>query len=363
MKHTTFKGKPIHKAALMYAEEFKEGKLSRREFLARTTSLGVAAATAYALGGLNMPAQAQATPAQGGTIKCQMSLRALKDTRTADWSEIANATRGTLEYLVEYNSDGSFRGMLLDSWETNDNATQYTLKVRPGVTWNNGDAFTAEDVARNIARWCERGVEGNSMAARVGGLIDDATDMARDGAIVVVDDMTVQLNLSAPDIAIIANFSDYPAAIVHSSYNPDQLQNVGTGPFIIEELEVGVKCVLARNTDHTWWGTDVYSGPYLENAPEFVLGYNRGYRTSWDCATGVVKAPLFEDNVKAWSGDHCMDPRLVPGVLFCNRDIDIADPALIDIAPTALQQFGIEPPKHMDGKVLQFTDDAKETTA
>lgn len=107
----------------------------------------------------------------------------------------------------------------------------------------------------------------------------------------------------------------------------------------------------------------LYSGPYLENAPEFVLGYNRGYRTSWDCATGVVKAPLFEDNVKAWSGDHCMDPRLVPGVLFCNRDIDIADPALIDIAPTVLQQFGIEPPKHMDGKVLQFTDDAKETTA
>ena len=98
MKHTTFKGQPIHKAALMYAEEFKDGKLSRREFLARTTSLGVAAATAYALGGLNMPAQAQATPAQGGTIKCQMSLRALKDTRTADWSEIANVTRGTLEF-------------------------------------------------------------------------------------------------------------------------------------------------------------------------------------------------------------------------------------------------------------------------
>jgi len=106
----------------------------------------------------------------------------------------------------------------------------------------------------------------------------------------------------------------------------------------------------------------LYSGPYLENAPEFVLGYNRGYRTSWDCATGVVKAPLFEDNVKAWSGDHCVDPRLVPGVLFCSRDIDIDDPALIDIAPTALQQFGIEPPKHMDGKVL-FKDDAKETTA
>lgn len=96
----------------------------------------------------------------------------------------------------------------------------------------------------------------------------------------------------------------------------------------------------------------LYRGPYLQNAPEFVIGYNRGYRTSWDCATGVVDAPLFEDNVKAWSGDHCVDPRLVPGVIFCNRKIDVDDPALIDIAPTALQQFGIEPPKHMDGRPL-----------
>ncbi len=100
---------------------------------------------------------------------------------------------------------------------------------------------------------------------------------------------------------------------------------------------------------------ELYRGPYLSNAPEFVIGYNRGYRTSWDCATGVVDAPLYEDNVKAWSGDHCVDPRLVPGVLFCNRSIDAEHPALIDIAPTALQQFGLEPPKHMDGKPL-FND-------
>lgn len=102
----------------------------------------------------------------------------------------------------------------------------------------------------------------------------------------------------------------------------------------------------------------LYNGPYLENAPEFVIGYNRGYRTSWDCATGVVQAPLFEDNTKAWSGDHCVDPRLVPGVLFCNRPIDVDDPALIDIAPTVLQQFGVAQPKHMDGQAL-FADDGE----
>jgi predicted AlkP superfamily phosphohydrolase/phosphomutase len=96
----------------------------------------------------------------------------------------------------------------------------------------------------------------------------------------------------------------------------------------------------------------LYSGPYLEAAPDLLVGYDAGYRISWDGATGVVAGPVFEDNVKAWSGDHCIDPRLVPGVLFCNRPIDRDEPALIDLAPTALWLFGLEPPPHMDGKVL-----------
>jgi predicted AlkP superfamily phosphohydrolase/phosphomutase len=96
----------------------------------------------------------------------------------------------------------------------------------------------------------------------------------------------------------------------------------------------------------------VYQGPYLENAPDLVIGYNAGYRVSWDGATGIVAGPVFEDNVKAWSGDHCVDPRLVPGVFFCTRRIERDDPALIDIAPTALRLFGLEPPPYMEGRSL-----------
>ena len=73
----------------------------------------------------------------------------------------------------------------------------------------------------------------------------------------------------------------------------------------------------------------LYSGPYLENAPDLIIGYNAGYRASWDGATGVVAGPVFEDNTKAWSGDHCIDPRLVPGVLFCNRPVT-AEGDLVD---------------------------------
>ncbi len=96
----------------------------------------------------------------------------------------------------------------------------------------------------------------------------------------------------------------------------------------------------------------LYQGPYLSDAPDLIIGYNAGYRVSWDCATGMVSGPVFEDNRKAWSGDHCIDPRLVPGIFLCTKKISKKDPALIDIAPTTLRLFGLEPPKHMDGEPL-----------
>ena len=111
-----------------------------------------------------------------------------------------------------------------------------------------------------------------------------------------------------------------------------------------ERGEVGINEVYAA--------VDVYDGPYLPNAPDLIVGFNHGYRISWDCATGVLSGPVFEDNVKAWSGDHCVDPKVVPGVLFCNHAIAHDEPAIVDLAPTVLRLFGIDAPAHMDGRAL-----------
>jgi len=98
--------------------------------------------------------------------------------------------------------------------------------------------------------------------------------------------------------------------------------------------------------------SDLHSGPYADMAPEVLVGYCRGFRHSWDCATGSVSSEVFTDNTKSWSGDHCVDPRLVPGVFWCNRAISTDNPNLLDIAPTALELFGVEVPRYMQGKSL-----------
>jgi len=95
-----------------------------------------------------------------------------------------------------------------------------------------------------------------------------------------------------------------------------------------------------------------FPGPYADEGPDLLVCYNRGYRSSWDCATGKVTEEIFEDNEKPWSGDHCMDPDLVPGVLFSNRRLKVEKPDIKDIAPTVLQLFGVPVPSYMKGKRL-----------
>lgn len=271
MTPSTRKGLDRHPAAEMYAREYKAGQLSRREFMTRATALGISAGAAYSLIGLS-PAHADAhmqTPPMGGSLRIQMEVRALKDPRTYDWSQMANVTRGFLEYLVESRADGSFAGVLLEGWDANEDASVYTLRVRPGVKWNNGDDFTAADVAANFTGWCDSTVEGNSMAARMGALVDPDTGVAREGAIEIVDDMTVRLNFPASDITLIAGIADYPAAVQHRDLigtNPLD-HGVGTGAYRVTEYEVGVQARLEKNPDHEYWGS-----AYLDEVTFIDLG-------------------------------------------------------------------------------------------
>ncbi|UCG32564.1 MAG: alkaline phosphatase family protein, partial [Phycisphaerales bacterium] len=95
-----------------------------------------------------------------------------------------------------------------------------------------------------------------------------------------------------------------------------------------------------------------YKGPYVKAAPDLIIGYNVGYRVSWESAVGKTGEEVILDNTHAWSGDHCIDPHLVPGVMFCNRKLRTEDVNIIDIAPTAMDLFGVKKPPYLDGKSL-----------
>ncbi len=97
---------------------------------------------------------------------------------------------------------------------------------------------------------------------------------------------------------------------------------------------------------------DIYPGADRNVAPDLFVGYAAGYRASWDTVLGTMPLNLLVDNLDRWSGDHCIHPDVVPGVLVANRKVTVESPDIRDIAPTILNEFGIAPMPHMTGKPL-----------
>jgi len=95
---------------------------------------------------------------------------------------------------------------------------------------------------------------------------------------------------------------------------------------------------------------DVYQGSYMNEAPDLVIGYNEGYRASWETVLGSFPEETLRDNKEKWSGDHLMEAELVPGILLSNKKIVSEIPALYDMAPTILAVFGIPKQEGMIGE-------------
>jgi len=99
-------------------------------------------------------------------------------------------------------------------------------------------------------------------------------------------------------------------------------------------------------------GSEVYHGPETSRGPDLVIGYNRGYRCSDESALGTLTEKILTPNLAKWSGDHCMDHTLVPGIFLSNRPLQVSDPDLKDLPTTILHFYGIAPPEQMHGRVL-----------
>ena len=98
--------------------------------------------------------------------------------------------------------------------------------------------------------------------------------------------------------------------------------------------------------------SEVYSGPYVKDAPDLIVGFRPGHRVGWASVTGGVSEETIEDNTRYWSGDHNFNPPDVPGMLFSSRKIETESPSIMDIGPTVLDLFGVQVPAYCDGRPL-----------
>lgn len=273
----------IHPYVPEMQEQLRQGRVSRREFLRVATLLGVSVPMANFLAACGAapptaapttaPAAAAPTAApaaaavkRGGTLKVGIQVPAVDHPARFSWVFDSNEFRQVYEYLTETGADNITRPYLLEGWEVNDTLDLWTLKLRQGIKWSNGDELTSEDVLFNFKEWLNPDTQSSILGLWEGFLtIENVT---------AVDTYTVELRLDAPKLDVPETLFHYPAQIMHRSFNGDltTLANPGTGPMKLDQFAVGERVVVSKRDGYWQSGVDGSPLPYLDGIEYIDLG-------------------------------------------------------------------------------------------
>jgi len=278
----------VHPGVEKLRKQLKKGKVDRREFLRIVTLLGVSATVAYQMAGIepayaamdDMPFPADDPSAKdGGILRIGMQVQKMEDPATYSWVEMSNQTRHIVEHLAMTGPDNVTRPMLAERWEASDDLKTWTFFLRKGVMWHNGEELTAEHIKWNFERWVDPALASSNVGlSTFSSIVEEHDSGEKDdkgnpkmvkkiipGSIEVVDSHTIRLNLKKAVLSVAEDCYNYPTAILHPSFKAPFSDNpIGTGPYMLAELEVGSKCILKRVTktgdgkDFTYWGGKTY---------------------------------------------------------------------------------------------------------
>lgn len=267
--------------------QLADGSITRRDFLRKSTLLGLSAAAAYALTGMDDPAARAQTTAlpKGGNLRIGMRCMEIKDPHTADFAERSNVIRQVCEYLTYTDENNITKPYLLEKWDVSEDLKTWTLHVRRDVKWRDGRPFTADDVVWNLKRVSDPAIGSSMLGLFTGYLVEQyetgekddqgnpkkSSRLWADNAIEKVDDYTVRLNAYSPQIAVAEHLFHYPMFILdpkeNGAFGPGAN---GTGPFELVDFAVGKYAKYKSRADY--WG----DGPYLDTFEFNDLGDNAG---------------------------------------------------------------------------------------
>ena len=210
--------------------------LDRRQILTGATALGLSASL------LGSPAMAQSTPKKGGTLRMGMEGGSASD--SLDPLTYADSIQVTMSLmlwnnLVEVADNGDATGELFESWEVKPGATEWVFNVRKGITFTSGKTLDADDVIYSIN--LHRG-ETKSPAKS---LLADIKEIKKLSA------TQVQITMSKGNVDLPFNLSDYHIIVVPNGFK-DYSKPDGTGAFVLDEFQPGVRATFKRKSGNYW---------------------------------------------------------------------------------------------------------------
>jgi len=253
------KKEKTHPLIHQLAEYLRQGKLTRREFLRYAALLGISVATTSRMTGLAWPRRASAgTIQRGDTLRVAATVQKVTHPAQFSWINPTNQLRQVAEYLTYTDKDNITQPYLLESWKASGDLKTWTLNLRRGIKFNNGDEFTSDDVLFTMNQWLNKDV-GSSLLGMVGAYLDPT-------GIEKVNTYQVKLHLKQPELAVPEHLFHYPAMVLnHRTFEGDFIKAPhGTGPYTLELYRVGERCVVRRRADYWQKGL-----PYMD-AMEFI---------------------------------------------------------------------------------------------